>query len=154
MSEQLFVQGALRGMDFSAQSSFWLNFWKFSSCVMTISRSLPCSVFFPTSMRLIHSLPFPAQLRGQPPQLLPGLTDPTHRWALITKQVLTSQIFNLVPRASLVAQAVNNLPAMWEAWVQSLGQEDPLEKGMAIHSSFLAWESHGSQENERNYFLS
>jgi len=37
--------------------------------------------------------------------------------------------------ASLEAQMVKNLPAMWETQVQSLGQEDPLEKGMAIHSS-------------------
>ena len=36
--------------------------------------------------------------------------------------------------ASLVAQLVKNLPAMWETWVQSLGWEDPLEKGMATHS--------------------
>ena len=35
---------------------------------------------------------------------------------------------------------VKNLPAMWETWVQSLGQEDPLEKEMAAHSSVLAWE--------------
>ena len=42
-------------------------------------------------------------------------------------------------RASLVAQTVKNLPAMQEAWVQSLGQEDPLEKEMATHSSILAW---------------
>ena len=35
---------------------------------------------------------------------------------------------------------VKHLPAMQEIWVQSLGQEDPLEKGMAIHSSILAWE--------------
>ena len=41
--------------------------------------------------------------------------------------------------ASLVAQLVNNLPAMWETWVQSLGWEDPLEEGMATHSSILAW---------------
>ena len=34
---------------------------------------------------------------------------------------------------------VKNLPAMWEIWVGSLGQEDPLEKGMATHSSILAW---------------
>ena len=33
--------------------------------------------------------------------------------------------------ASLIAQLVKNLPAMWETWVQSLGQEDPLEEGMA-----------------------
>ena len=38
--------------------------------------------------------------------------------------------------ASLVAQ---NLPAMWETWVRSLGREDPLEEGMATHSSVLAW---------------
>ena len=41
--------------------------------------------------------------------------------------------------ASLVAQTVKNLPAMQETQVQSLGQEDPLEKGMTIHSSVLAW---------------
>ena len=34
---------------------------------------------------------------------------------------------------------VKNLPAMQETWVQSLGQEDPLEKEMATHSSILAW---------------
>ena len=39
--------------------------------------------------------------------------------------------------ASLVAQLVKNLPTMWETWVQSLGWEDPLEKGMATHSSGL-----------------
>ena len=39
----------------------------------------------------------------------------------------------------LVAQLVKNLPAMWETWVRSLGWEDPLEKGRAIHSSILAW---------------
>ena len=41
--------------------------------------------------------------------------------------------------ASLVAQLVKNLPAMWETWVQTLGWEDPLEKGKAVHSSILAW---------------
>ena len=41
--------------------------------------------------------------------------------------------------ASLVAQMVKNLPAIQETWVQSLGWEDPLEKGMATHSSTLAW---------------
>ena len=38
-----------------------------------------------------------------------------------------------------MAQMVKNLPAMQETWVQSLGWEDPLEEGMAIHSSILAW---------------
>ena len=49
--------------------------------------------------------------------------------------------------ASLVAQMVKNLPAMQETWVQSLGQEDPLEKGMAIHSSILAWMGIGVWED-------
>ena len=38
-----------------------------------------------------------------------------------------------------MAQTVKNLPAMWETRVRSLGQEDPLEKEMATHSSILAW---------------
>ena len=38
-----------------------------------------------------------------------------------------------------MAQTVNNLPAIWETQVQSLGQEDPLEKGMATHSGILIW---------------
>ena len=41
--------------------------------------------------------------------------------------------------ASLVAEMVNSLPTMQETWVRSLGREDPLEKGMALHSSILAW---------------
>ena len=41
--------------------------------------------------------------------------------------------------APLVALLVKNLPAMQETWVQSLGWEDPLEKGQATHSSSLAW---------------
>ena len=43
------------------------------------------------------------------------------------------------PQPSLVAQAIKNLPVMWEAWVQSLGWEDPLEEEIATHSSILAW---------------
>ena len=45
-----------------------------------------------------------------------------------------------------MAQAVKNPPAMQEIWVQSLGQEDPLEKGMATHSSILAWEISWAEE--------
>ena len=44
-----------------------------------------------------------------------------------------------LPCATLVAQTVKNLPAMQETRVQSLGGEEPLEKGMATHSSILAW---------------
>ena len=48
-----------------------------------------------------------------------------------------------------MAQMVKNLPAMQETWVQSLGQEDPLEKGMATHSSILAWRIPSSEEPGR-----
>ena len=50
---------------------------------------------------------------------------------------------------SLVAQTVKNLPAMLETWVQSLGRENPMEKGMATHSNILAWRipwTEGSQK--------
>ena len=71
-------------------------------------------------------------------------------------------------RASLVAQTVKKPPAMQETWVRSLGQEDPLEKEMATHSSILAGESYGrrslvgyspwgrkeSDTTERLHFLS
>ena len=46
--------------------------------------------------------------------------------------------YNIFIRASLVAQTVKNLPAVQETWVRSLGWEEPLEKGMATHSSILA----------------
>ena len=45
-----------------------------------------------------------------------------------------------------MAQLVKNLPAFRETWVWSLGQEDPLEKGMATHSSILTWEIPCSEE--------
>ena len=49
----------------------------------------------------------------------------------------------------LVAQMVKNLPAMWETWVQFLGQEDPLEKGKATHSSILAWRIPWTEEPDK-----
>ena len=45
-----------------------------------------------------------------------------------------------------MAQTVKNLPAMWETWVLSLGWEDPLEKGMAMHSSILPWRISRTEE--------
>ena len=55
----------------------------------------------------------------------------------VGKDLATEQQQQFI-RASLVAQTVKNLPAMQETWVQSLGQEDPLVKGMATHSSIPA----------------
>ena len=48
-----------------------------------------------------------------------------------------------------MAQTVKHLPKVWETWVQSLGQEDPLEKDMAAHSSTLAWKIPWTEEPGR-----
>ena len=61
--------------------------------------------------------------------LIPGSERSTGEWIVYPLQYTW---------ASLVAQLVKNLPAMLEIWVQSLGWEDPLEKGKATHSSILA----------------
>ena len=55
--------------------------------------------------------------------------------------------------ASLVAQMVKNSPAIQETWVQSLGWEDPLKKGMATHSSILAWRIPWTEEPDRLQFM-
>jgi len=52
-------------------------------------------------------------------------------------------------RTSMVAQMVKRLPTMQETWVRSLGQEDPLEKEMATHSSTLAWKTPWMEEPGR-----
>ena len=54
----------------------------------------------------------------------------------------------LSPKCSLMTQMVKDLPAMQETWVQSLGQEDPLEKRMATHSSII-WRIPGTEEPGR-----
>ena len=61
------------------------------------------------------------------------LTFSEHSYVLGTSYAQSLQL-----QASSVAQTVKNLPAMQETQVQSLGQEDPLEKGMATHSSILS----------------
>ena len=63
------------------------------------------------------------------------------RLALSSNQSPCADLYEslLEPWASIVAQIVKNTPAMQETQVKSLGQEDPLEKGMATHSSILAW---------------
>ena len=73
---------------------------------------------------------------------------------LHTIEYLASSLFSTW--ASLVAQMVNNLPTMLETWVWFLGQKDPLEKGMATHSSTLAWripwtEDPGGQSQRARY---
>ena len=59
---------------------------------------------------------------------------------IIKSWTLNNLNFTSLPRgASLVAQRVKRLPAIQETWVRSLGQDDPLEKERATHSSTLAW---------------
>ena len=68
----------------------------------------------------------------------PGdLPDPGIESATLVSPALAGSFFTT--GASLVAQRLKRLPAMPETWVRSLGQEDPLEKEMATHSSILAW---------------
>ncbi|MHA4878822.1 hypothetical protein, partial [Enterococcus faecium] len=58
----------------------------------------------------------------------------------------TESIALAVTLVLLVAQMVNNPPAVWETWVQFLDGEDPLEAGMTTHSSILAWEIPWTEE--------
>ena len=55
--------------------------------------------------------------------------------------------------ASLVTQTVKHLPAMWETSIRSLGQEDPLEKEMATHSSTLPWKIPRMEEPGRLQYM-
>ena len=59
----------------------------------------------------------------------------------------------IVHGPSLVAQTVKHLHAMQETWVQSLGGEDPLEKGMAIHSNILAWRIPWTEDPGRSQLM-
>ena len=68
---------------------------------------------------------------------------------LLPKKLLNLSPFCHLKKASLVAQRLKCLPAMRETRVQSLGQEDPLEKEMATHCSFLAWKIPWTEEPGR-----
>ena len=87
---------------------------------------------------LKHSAFFIFQLSH--PYMTTGKTIALTRWTFVGK--VLSLLFNMLSRFVKifpVAQMVKNLPAMQETWVQSLGQEDTLERGTAIHFSILAW---------------
>ena len=110
----------------------------FSSCHQSFPalESFPMSCLFASGGQSIgvsaSATVFPMNSQGWFPL---GLTGDKLRHSL-------SSFFHLVislKGASLVAQMVKNLPAMWETQVWSLSWEDPLEEGMATHSSILAW---------------
>ena len=69
-----------------------------------------------------------------------------HRSQLYFIKEILNHKYLAASLASLVAQTVKNTPTMQETWVQSLGWEDLLEKGMATHSSILAWRIPGTEQ--------
>ena len=73
-------------------------------------------------------------------------------WKSIWQYLLKFNIYVPYYEASLVAQWLQNLPAMQEMQIQSLGQEDPLEEGMATHSGILAWEMPWTEKPSRLQF--
>ena len=77
-----------------------------------------------------------------------GIKNSLWNWEIraLLISVISMDSLNL---ASLVAQTVKCLPAMWETWVRSLGREDTLEKEMATHSSTLAWKMPWLEEPDR-----
>ena len=96
----------------------------------TVAHQAPLSMgFFRQEYR--NGLPFPPP--GDLPR--PGIEAETSGSPALQVDCLPAKPSG---RASLVSQVVKNLPAMQETWVQSLCWEDPLEKGMASHSSILA----------------
>ena len=104
-------------------------------------------IFFGSSAKAPTSLCHHTQL-FQPTHLLTLLywMNSTHIWGLnYISPVSFLNDFNKLQSpcwrawASLVAQMIKNLPSVQETWVWSLGLEDPLDKGMATHSSILAW---------------
>ena len=68
---------------------------------------------------------------------------------LICEYLGCFKFVSIISLASLVAQMVKNLPTMQKTQVRFLGQEDPLEKGMATHSSILAWKIPWTEEPGR-----
>ena len=82
----------------------------------------------------------------------------TRFWSIKGPQTISSNlsqnnvfkaVFDNLERWVHLAQTIKHLPTVWENWVRSLGQEDPLEKGMAIHSSTLAWKIPWTEKRSR-----
>ena len=110
-----------------------------SLCCMTIGKSLA----FSWASRILQTTAF-IEAQNERSTRVEGRKGAwaLSAWLLLSALLLSSaQLCSPLHlwRASLVAQMVKNLPAMWETRVQSLGREDLLEKGMATRSNILAW---------------
>ena len=117
------------------------TYWVCACTCVVCAHMYVCLHWGPKGSRRVQSLKriWLCSLREEP-----GIKKSTSNgWPFSqSKQGRRQRFFPLIGndylRASLAAQTVKNLPAMQETWVQSLGQEDPLEKRMASHSSILA----------------
>ena len=110
--------------------------WKWSRSV--VSDSLQPHGLQPT--RLLHPWDFPGKSTGVGCHSQNQGTD-TERMCVCSSTSRYHIQICITTGASLVAQRVKNLPAVWETWVQSLDSEDPLEEGMSPHSSIhgVSW---------------
>ena len=85
-----------------------------------------------------------------------SMIAPKLSWVMLLVEKLMKNINSLPQkrhRASVVAQAVKNLPTMQDTWVQSWGREDLLEKGMASHFNILAWRIPWTEEIGGVWFM-
>ena len=108
----------------------WLN-------LLAVQRTLKSLIQHQSSKAstLLSSAFFTVQLSH--PYITTGKTTALTRRTFVGKVI--SLLFNMLSRASLVAQWVQSLPTVWESRLRSLAWEDPLEEEMATHSSILAW---------------
>ena len=106
-------------------------------------KSHPLSPPQPHFLWMLHANPDTPQMSQVPSQ--PCAVHLFIFWS----GVLTSSMISKLTLTSLVAQMVKRLSTMWETWVRSLGQEDPLEKEMEIHSSTIAWKIPWTEEPGR-----
>ena len=118
----------------------------FSSCPQSFpaSRSCPMSRLFASSSQRIGASTsasvLPMNIQSWFPLVLTGLISLLSKRLLrVFSSITTRNHWFFSAQPSLVAQMVKNLPAMWETWIWSLGQEYPLKKRVATHSSILAW---------------
>ena len=100
--------------------------------LMSVGFSCPLSLFSPFSF----FLPLPFWALSLASFILRFLFFP----AMAKEGAIGYSVLHTL-KYSLVTQMVRNLSAVQETWVQSLGQEDPLQKGMTTHSSILAWKN-------------
>ena len=119
---------------------------------MQLSKPLPSTICEPQAWAGVVG----GQCGGD---LVPALAEPSGWWGGAYHPLLCNtglewgslglRFLFWATGASLVAQMVKNPSAMWETWVRSLRREDPLEEGMATHSSILAWRTPWTEEPGR-----